>query len=342
MRRPLGVGIIGVGWQGGGHLRNLKALPQARVVALCDIDEARLKEQAEAFQVPHRFTDYHDLLACEEVEAVIIALPDHLHREPAVAALEAGKHVLLEKPMALSEADAEAIYEAAQRAPGRFMLNLSNRWMPAFAAAKQRLERGELGEVRYIFARIANRIEVPTQRLPWLQRSHLAHWIGIHRLDIARWYIGREVVRVRAVERRGVLARQGFDGADFFQATLEFEGGAVMSLEANWILPPSYPTLVDSRFWCLCERGVIDIDRFRSELAIAGPQAFDLAAPLAGEALGQPYGFTLEALRHFVDCCLSGREPLVGAADGLALTRILCAIVRSCENDGEVVEVRLS
>jgi len=94
---------------------------------------------------------------------------------------------------------------------------------------------------------------------------------------------------------------------------------------------------VDSRFYCLCEKGVVDVDRFRSELAVAGPESFDMATPLAGSVHGRPAGFTMDAFRHFVDCCVEGAEPLVTAADGVALTRALCAIVQSCEEDGAVV-----
>ncbi|MCC7493122.1 MAG: Gfo/Idh/MocA family oxidoreductase [Fimbriimonadaceae bacterium] len=331
-------GVIGVGWQGGGHLANLQADPRCELTAICDLNEALLAERAAAFGVPHTFTDFRQLIACEAVDAVIVVIPDHLHREPAMAVLEAGKHLLLEKPLAVTVDDAEAIAATARSAPGTFMLNLSNRFMHAFAAGKAALEAGQYGAVKYVWCRLANRLEVPTTRLPWLQHSHLAHWIGIHRLDIARWYIGSEVRRVRAVERRGVLAAQGFDTADFVQATLEFDNGAVVNLEANWILPAGWPSLVDSRFYCLCERGVIDVDRTRSELSMAG-ESFDLNTPGAGPVHGRAAGFTVEAHRHFVDCCFSGATPLVGAADGLALAKALCAVVESCRLDGEVIEL---
>jgi predicted dehydrogenase len=135
-----------------------------------------------------------------------------------------------------------------------------------------------------------------------------------------------------------VLRERGFATIDFYQATVEFDGGAVMTLEGSWILPPSYPSMVDSRFYCLCDKGVIEVDRFRSELSIAG-ETFDLATPLAGTFLGQPAGFTVEALRHFVDCCLEDRTPMVTAADGVALTKALCAIVESAQQDGRVIEI---
>ncbi len=113
--------------------------------------------------------------------------------------------------------------------------------------------------------------------------------------------------------------------------------GAVANLEGNWILPTSFPNIIDSRFYALCTNGVIDIDRMRSELTTAGPETFELSTPLAGRVLDQESGYTYAAARHFVDCALEGRPPLVTAEDGLALTRILCAIVQSAEADGEVV-----
>lgn len=338
-QQTLRMGVVGLGWQGNSHLQNIQACAGAELVAVCDINEKLLTDKAEAFGVKNCYSDYRELLACDEVDAVVIVLPDHLHRDSAVATLKAGKHLLLEKPMALTVKDAEDIAEAAEQAPGRFMLNLSNRWMPAFAAGKAKLDGGGFGEVRYVWSRMANRVDVPLEKLRWLEDSHIAHWIGVHRLDIARWYIGREIVRVRAVHRKGVLAARGFDNIDFFQATIEFDGGAVLNLEGNWILPPSYPSLVDSRFYCLCDSGVIDVDRSRSELAVAGPETFDMSTPLAGNVLGRQSGFTMDALGHFVDCCIEGKDPLVTAADGVALTRALCAIVQSCEADGEVVAV---
>jgi predicted dehydrogenase len=336
----LRVGLIGLGWHGAGHLADFRACTRATVTALCDIDERRLAERAAEMPAARAFTDYRELLACEEVDAVVLALPDPQHRDPAVAACRAGKHVLLEKPLALTVADAEAVAEAARAGAGCFMLNLSNRWMPVFARGKERIDSGALGEVRYVFARLSNRIDVPTERLPWLADSHLAHWIGIHRLDVARWWIGREAVRVRAVQRRGVLAGLGVDAPDFYQATIEFEGGAVVSLEGSWILPRTFPSLVDSRFFALCERGAIDVDRMRSEMMVAGSEAFDLSTPTAGTVLDQRSGYTYAAACHFVDCALDGRAPLVGAEEGLALTRILCAIVESCEADGEVIRLQ--
>jgi predicted dehydrogenase len=339
MQRQLRVGVLGVGLQGAGHLHNLAADPRASIAALCDINADLLAERANAFGVERTFNDYRALLDCDDIDAVIVALPDAMHRDPSIAALDAGKHVLLEKPMALTVEDAQAVADAAGRSNRAFMLNLSNRWMPAFSKAHDLIASGDMGQVRYIFSRMSNRIDVPTKMLKWLSDSHLAHWIGVHRFDIARWLVGREVVRVRAVERDGVLKARGMNVADFYQATLEFDGGAVLSLEGSWILPESHPGLVDSKFYIVCDNGVIDIDRMRSELAVAGPSRYDASTPGAGPLVTGWSGFTVEASRHFVDCCLNGTQPLIGAADGVAMTRTLCAIVESAQSDGRIIDL---
>lgn len=339
MSEPLRVGVLGVGWQGGSHLANFSAIGEAELAAMCDRDPDRLLERVGEYPGVTAYHAYQDLLADASIDAVAIVLPDHLHREAAVAALEAGKHVLLEKPMALTVDDAEAVADAAARAPGTFMLMLSNRWMHPFAAGKALLDGGSVGAARYVHARLSNRIEVPTVKLPWLQRSHLAHWIGVHRLDVACWYIGSDPVRVRAVHRTGVLESQGFETIDFFQATVEFANGAVLNLDGSWILPPGHPSLVESRFYCLCEHGLIDVDRLRSELAVSGPESFDLSTPTGGVVHGQMCGFTLEATRYFVRCCQTGEHPMVDAAHGVMLTRTLCAIVQSANSDGAVIDL---
>ena len=339
MGDKLRVGVIGLGWQGGSHLANFGAIDHAALTAICDRDTDRLEARAEECPNATPYRDYHELLQADDVDAVAIVLPDHLHREAAIEALGAGKHVLLEKPMALTVDDAEAVAAAAEEADGTFMLNLSNRWMHPFAAGKQLLDAGEVGAVKYVHARLSNRIEVPTVRLPWLQHSHLAHWIGVHRLDIACWYIGSDPVRVRAVHRAGVLQSQGFETIDFFQATVEFANGAVLNLDGSWILPPGHPNLVESRFYCLCENGLIDVDRMRSELAVSGPESFDLSTPGGGMVHGGMCGFTLEASRYFVRCCLMGEEPMVNAAHGVMLTKVLCAIVESANTDGAVIDL---
>ncbi len=135
-------GVIGAGIQGEKHIEVSSLAPNATLVAVCDINEDAARSQALKHGAQHVFSDWQELLAMDEIEAVSIALPDHLHREVTVAALQAGKHVLLEKPMATSVEDAEAMVAAWEDAGTKLMINWSNRWMPAFAKTKARLEAG--------------------------------------------------------------------------------------------------------------------------------------------------------------------------------------------------------
>ena len=178
------------------------------------------------------FGDYRELLAVDEIEAVSIVLPDHLHRQACEDAFAAGKHVLVEKPLATTVKDAEAIV-AAQKASGKtLMVNWSNRWMHSFAQTKEALEAGDLGKPLYVYARLNNTLYVPTKMLSWAANTRLPYWLISHRYDIARWYFKSEAKRVHAVCRSLKLKSMGIDTPDFYQATVEFENGCVGNFES--------------------------------------------------------------------------------------------------------------
>lgn len=334
----LGIGVIGVGIQGKSHLDCYHADPRVEIRAIADVNEQTLQERKAEFGVGRTFTDYRDLLACDDVQAVTIATPDHFHREPAVAAFGAGKHVLLEKPMATVLEDAEAMLAAAKRSGQKFMINLSNRWMPAFAQTKEALDRGDLGDPKYIYARLSNTLWVPTKMLTWAGESALPHWLMVHRLDIARWFIGREAKRVNAVCRYGVLSGMGVNTPDFYQATVEFEDDIVGNFEHCWILPESLPYLVDSKFQLVCTKGYALIDPVQPGFRMATAEEHKQPSTLYCQVLGEPVGFVRQAIKHFVTCVVEDKEPLITGEDGLALTKTLCAVVQSAK-EGRPVDL---
>jgi len=334
----LRIGVIGVGGHGTKHLDCFTACPHAELAAVCDVNEELVREQAERYKVASAHTDYREMLAEADVDAVAVVLPDHLHRDACEAAFDAGKHVLVEKPMATSVADAEAIVAAWKRAGTKLMVNWSNRWMPGFSLTKAALDAGELGEPLYIYARLNNTLRVPTKMLSWSGNTTLPHWLMCHRLDIARWYVGCEVTKVRAVSRSKVLKGMGIDTPDFYQATLEFESGAVGNFENCWVLPESMPWTVDSKFQLVCTNGYVNIDPLLPVHVMATPEGASYQTPLFANVLGKPQGFVYDALCHFVESVLDGREPLITGDDGLALTKALCAVVESAET-GETIEL---
>ncbi|MGD9519609.1 MAG: Gfo/Idh/MocA family protein, partial [Armatimonadota bacterium] len=126
-----GFGVIGLGVWGESHLMTYNSTPGAWLVGVCDVKEDLARQRAEEFGAEFWTTDYRELIAREDIAAVSVVTPDFMHREIAVAACEAGKHVLLEKPMATTVEDAEAIADAAAAAGVRVMVDFHNRWNPA-------------------------------------------------------------------------------------------------------------------------------------------------------------------------------------------------------------------
>ncbi len=329
-------GVIGAGIQGQKHIEVIDLMPNTSLIAICDAQAERARSMALKHGAQHALVDWQELLALDEIDAVSIALPDHLHREVTVAALEAGKHVLLEKPMATSVEDAEAIVEAQKAAGTKLMINWSNRWMQAFAKTKERLDAGDLGDPLYVYARLNNTLYVPTQMLSWSANTRLPFWLICHRYDIARWYFGSEAKKVTAVSRSVVLKEKGIDTPDFYQATVEFEDGQVGNFESCWILPESMPYLVDSKFQLICTSGYVNIDPTPPVHQLATEEAYSHEGFLFGNVFGEPVGFVRNAIEHFVNCCLTDRTPMITGEDGLQITRALAAMVEAAET-GEAV-----
>ena len=184
--------VIGLSGMGMAHIAAIRADARARLAAVCDIDPAK-REQAAALGKDVRiFADYRDALACRDVDAVVIVVPDQMHREIAVAALAAGKHVLCEKPMALTIEDCRAMIDASRRSGRKFMVGQICRFTPGFLAAKQRIDAGEIGELFYVESEYAhdyaNILQPGSWRLDPLRHGFLGG--GCHAVDLLRWIAG--------------------------------------------------------------------------------------------------------------------------------------------------------
>jgi predicted dehydrogenase len=331
MARPMKVGVIGVGLHGMHHVRAYAALPSVKLTAVADVKAERAGEVAQEFNIPHWYAGYQEMLAGVDLDIVSIATPDHLHLEPTLAALNAGVNVLLEKPMALTVADAERMVRAAESSHVKLMVNFAPRWQLPNAQAKDALDRGELGYPIYAYVRMVNTLYVPTKMLAWTSQTALPHWLLTHASDRVRWFFGSEPKRVYAVSTSGVLKEMGLDVDDLYHATVEFENGAIATLETFWILPESVPLIGSSVFELICSKGYVVVDATAPLTTIATPGKYMHPGPFAGVLHGEPVGMVNEAVKHFVKCVIDGREPLITARDGLAVTRLVCAIVESAQ-----------
>jgi predicted dehydrogenase len=296
-----GFALVGAGTFGERHAQAYSRHPAAELVAVCDVRAERAAEVADRYGAGYATDDLARVLADPAVQAVSVATPDHLHRAVAVACAEAGKHLLVEKPLATTVADAEAIVEAARRSGVTLMVDFHNRVNPPMLHAREAIRRGEIGQPRYVYARLSNTTFVPTEMLRWARGSSALWFLASHMVDVVRWMLADEPARVYAVSRSGVLRDLGVDAPDFHVATVEFRGGAVAVFEHAWILPRSQPVVKDLKLEILGSQGAIGIDGSHNrtlELYTAQKASYpDMLAPPAGEHLT---GFVLDSIAYCV------------------------------------------
>ena len=200
----IGIGAIGCGGIASGHLPAYREVEGLETVAVCDIDEQVARGRAEEFDVPAVYTDWRELLADERVDAVSVLLPHHLHRDVAVAAAQAGKHVLTEKPMATSLGEADDMIAAADAAGVVLMVGQILRFRPANIKARELIRDGAIGEVRNVLRRRLGKSG--EFRSEWARKPEEAGgWVlygfGAHEVDMILWLNDGEAETVYAQAR---------------------------------------------------------------------------------------------------------------------------------------------
>jgi predicted dehydrogenase len=322
-------GVVGAGLWGSFHCKTLNALPAAELAAVCDLDPKRAQAMQDQFGAAQAYTDYRELIADPQVEAVTVATPDFAHGDIVMAALEAGKHVLTEKPLATTLDEAERIAALAAKVNVKVMVDFHNRVNPAVHAVREAIGAGEIGLPLHASARLSNTLFVPFELLSWAAKSSALWFLGSHAVDALRFTLNAEVVRVQAMKRHGYLAGQGVDTADVHMALLEFDNGAVASLENSWVLPRDLPLIFDFKMEIVGEKGSVEINTAQNgtfkKYVGAGLRAQDMlgVTPAAGGRIG---GFVAEAIARFVDAVTLDVPVLADAEDGLEVTRVLTAI----------------
>lgn len=324
--------VVGAGTWGHAHAAEFDVHSRSRLVAVCDANREAAEKVASAYGVS-AFDSVEALLESASFDAAGVATPDFAHRDATVALLDAGKHVLLEKPLATNMEDATEIVAAVGRSGSRLMVDFHNRWSPPLNVAKQTISAGDIGAVWQAYIRLNNTLRVPTQALSWSARSSILWFLGSHSVDTLRWLLDDDVVRVYSVARRGVLEGLGIAVDDGYQTILEFAGGATAVMENHWIAPNTHPNNNDFKINVLGREGMLDLDltnhgavkRFLSDRA-DNPDVF--VQPTVG---GRPVGFAHASIRAFVDCLVSGDPFPVSVEDAYKATVILLAVKASSE-----------
>ena len=332
MERKLRIGVIGLGIMGEQYIRVLRDHPLAEVVAVA----SRTPEETSAFvsrhTIPHPCAHWKDLLDRSDVDAVYVATPDHLHYEPARAALEHGKHVLIEKPMTTDLQEADALIAVAQASKRKVQVAYNHRWLSPYYQGHSVIAAGKIGQPLVAYARKNDTIFVPTEYIPWAGRTTSAWFLSCHDIDLVRWFFGSEPVEARAWGVKRVLVARGIDTYDAIQAQVRFASGAIATFESAWIYPNSFPAMVDSFVEVIGERGHLHFDRKRESIELSTDEAFTYPKNfLSAEVFGTWRGAYPACLDDFIRCVREDLAPGVGVVDGRQVTAVLTAIHQSLE-----------
>lgn len=343
MSSRLGVAVIGTGLLGTRHARAWAEQPETRLVAIMDIRADRAQPVAEKHGARWT-TDLSVILADPEVQAVSVATPDHLHCDVVVACLEAGKDVLVEKPLATNLAEAERMVGASRRSGRLLQVNFSQRFVPEFIFMKETIARGEIGRPVMIQSLKHDTIYVPTGMINWAARTSPVYFMTSHDLDLIRWYLGAEPVSVVAHEVRGKLEGIGVESHDGLQALVTFSNGTQVQFHTSWIHPNTFPSVSDGYLEIIGTEGVlIQRSRTREVELYTGKnaQTVKFTGPAtSGEVQGKLVGAFVDSFRLFVKSVQERTVPMTEAADSLKAVACQIAMLESARQGGARVEVQ--
>jgi len=331
----IGIGVIAVGRMGTLFARLLAQLPQARLVGVADVDFERAQAVATATGTV-ALEDYQQLLALEGLEAVVIAMPDHLHHAPAMAAIEAGKQILIEKPLATDVVQGEEIVAAARDAGVCLMVAHCLRFDPRYIRARNAVREGAIGEVVNCYAR--RNIYFDEGR-KIAQRTSLPFYLGVHDIDVLHWITGSRVVKVRAYGSRRLMEDLGVD--DAVQSLLEFDDGSIACVEQAWVFPRNSGPRRSPVLEIVGTAGFIHVNPFEAGLSIhqAGETSYPDSTYMFDPVVhGRVVGVYEAQIAHFLQCVTGRQEPVITPQEALEAVKVAAAIERSLA-EGKDIEL---
>lgn len=320
---PLNIGVVGAGYMGRSFARLVAQHPLARLTGVADINNAAAAAVADAFGAA-AYASAEALLDRERLDGLIVATFEDAHRAPCLAALSRGVATLVEKPIASTLADGEAIVEAARASGAMLMVGHVLRFDARYAQVQSAVASGHIGTPLTATARRLNG-KAAQKRLNG--RSSLATFLGVHDYDAVRWIVGAEVHEVVARSRVGFLKGQGYDVEDATWALLTFDNGVIAAIEEGWILPDGHPSGFEQRLEVNGTTGRAEIAAAYQGLTLITDQRAAWPDTALWPTINGQVGGSLEReVAHFLSEIRSGQPPLVSGQDGLAALRIALAV----------------
>ena len=334
----LRVAVVGAGFMGQLHARVISESPLTRLAAIVDADRDTGERIASNFSVAS-YQSVDSICEDPEVDATIVAVPDTDHEEPATRLLQAGKAVLLEKPMAHNLDAARRIAEVARSSQSRLMVGHILRFDPRYARAAAEVAEGVVGQPLHVTAGRFTFRDVGTRLAG---RSSPCFYLGIHDIDAMQWVTGRRITRLFARAVRTVVpdsSRSPTDDAVF--ATCELEGGVVGNLQFGWTLPNNFPSGINARLEVVGTMGSVAVDTHDHGLRVVGVIGMTLPDGLHWPETNERItGDLADEVNHFVVSVCNDKDFLVPVADAVRNVAVNDAIIRSINsNASEAVDM---
>jgi len=335
MNKPVRVGLIGSQFISTIHAEALKAVAGAELFAVASPSADHAKDFALAHSIKRHETDYRKMLEMDEIEMVVLGLPNDLHCRATIDAASAGKHVVCEKPLAMNLGQADRMIEACRAAGVKLMYAEELCFAPKYVRLKKLLDDGALG--RPTLVKQAEKHDGPHAPHFWdVNRSGggVTMDMGCHAIEFFRWMLGKPRIESVWAQMSTQVHAERTEGDDNSLIVLEFDGGCVGLAEESWTKLGG----MDDRAELYGSEGVAYADLLRGNSIVTySSGGYDYAVEKAGTTAGWSfaiyeeiwnYGFPQE-FAHFVDCVKNDRKPLETGEDGRAVLEAIFAAYQS-------------
>lgn len=349
--KKLKVGVVGAGSLSEAHLEAYKNNPDVELAAICDLVEERASEKANKYSIANVFTDYREMLKNPELDAISVVTWNNTHKEISIAALDAGKHVLCEKPLCINYDEALEIKAATDRNHKQFMIGYVRRHASSIAVLKEYIDNGLLGEIYYAKASNLRRFGNPGGWFSDKSRSGGGPLIdlGVHVLDLLWYLMGRPKVKTVSANTYNKLGnRTNIKNLSFYKAAdyspennvedlanalIRFENGASLMVDVSFTLhakqDQSSVVIFGDKGGAEIDPSLVIVHEENNTILNSTPQIdhpwFHFSDSFQNE------------INHFVNCCLTGEQPIGGIDDGVEMMKILTAIYESAGKQQEIV-----
>jgi predicted dehydrogenase len=321
MNHKLVFGLIGSGTYAKVHARVYKTDPRVTLKSLWSPTKSHREAAASHFGCTAR-ENWNEIVEDSSINCVAIATPDFAHTEYAVAALKAGKHVILEKPMALSAGECKKIIDARDSTSSKLMINYHNRWYPAFIAGREAILSGRIGKPVSGNFVLSDTISWVEDNMKWADGSGPEWFLMSHIADLAFWMMRDNPSEIFAMSREGLLESKGFKTRDLVKAIMRMKNGTVVHFESSWVLARNWRNPVnDMRVSVQCEQGRVDIVADYENITITS-DSYKTPLILLEQTEVTP-------IQDFITSVIQDKPVPVTGEEGLLTTKAIEAVVKS-------------